>query len=191
MYDTLHVDAGRVDFVGVEFAGFDEVLDLRDRDATRGGGRRVEVAGACSVDEVAVAVALPGVHERVIGDDAAFEHVGFAVELPGLFRLRREGDAAVTVVAQRESAFLDGRADTCRGEEGGDARTTGAQALGERALRSEFDFEFTGEVLARELLVGADVRRDGAADAALLEQQAEPEAVGTAVVADGLEVGGA
>ena len=56
--DAVHVDAGQVDCVGVELAGFDELLDLGDADPAGHGGERVEVAGRLVEDQVAVPVAL-------------------------------------------------------------------------------------------------------------------------------------
>src|SRR5262252_343861 len=57
--DALHVDAGRVDAVGLELAGLDQGLDLGDGDASRGRHHRVEVARGLSIDQVAEAIALP------------------------------------------------------------------------------------------------------------------------------------
>ncbi len=54
---------GGLDLVGIQFARFDEILDLGDGDAARRRGRRIEVPGALPVDEVAVPIALPCVDE--------------------------------------------------------------------------------------------------------------------------------
>jgi hypothetical protein len=70
------------------------------------------------------------------------------------------------------------------GEERRDARAAGAQLLGQRALRREFELEFAGQVLALELLVLADVGRDHLLDLARREQLAEAEAVDARVVGD-------
>src|SRR5688572_29607977 len=64
MHDALHEDAGGVDLVGLDLAGLNQVLDLCDRDLA---GRRhdgIEVARSLAIDEVAFAVALPGVDDR-------------------------------------------------------------------------------------------------------------------------------
>src|SRR5690606_32889505 len=71
-----------------------------------------------------------------------------------------------------------------RGEERGDARATGAQALGQRALRVELEFEFAAEELALELLVLAHVGRNHLPDLPRREQLAEAEAVDARVVRD-------
>ena len=78
---------GRVDVVGVDLAGLDEILDLGDRDLAGGRHHRVEVARGLAVDEVALGVALPGVDEREVGDEAGLEHVVLAVELADFLAL--------------------------------------------------------------------------------------------------------
>ena len=76
------------------------------------------------------------------------------------------------------------RADAGAGEECRDAGAAGAQLLGQRALRREFELEFAGQVLALELLVLADVAGDHLLDLPRLEQLAEAEAVDAGVVRD-------
>src|SRR5262249_43232905 len=68
------------------------------------------------------------------------------------------------------------------GKEGGDAGTAGADALGQRALRVEFDLQFAGEILLGEQFVFADVGRDHLFDLAALEQQSEASAVHAGIV---------
>src|SRR5699024_2364061 len=75
--------------------------------------------------------------------------------------------------------------------EGGDAGTPGAHALGEGALRGELDGEFTGEVLAGVLPVGAEGGADRLGDAPVGQEASEAEAVGAEVVGHDSEVGGA
>src|SRR5579864_3877025 len=81
-------------------------------------------------------------------------------------------------------AFGDQRAVAGIREERRNARAAGAQLLGERALRREFELEFAGQILAFELLVLAHVRRNHLLDLARFEQQAEAETVDTRIVAD-------
>src|SRR5699024_5208362 len=85
----------------------------------------------------------------------------------------------------------DHRADAGRGVEGGDAGASGPHALGERALRRELHLELAGEVLAGELLVGADIRGRGPGDPVRFQKLAQAETVGAAVVAHRAQVGGA
>ena len=103
---------------------------------TLAGGRhhRIEVARGLAVDEIALGVALPGIDDREVGDEAALHDVALAVELALLLALGDHGAGAG------------------RGEEGRNAGAAGADALGQRALRVELDLELAGEVLLGELL---------------------------------------
>ena len=78
-----------------------------------------------------------------------------------------------------------------RGSAHSDAGASGAESFRQRALRGEFHLQFTLQVLARELLVLAHVGGDDTAQAAGVEQHAQPPAVDAAVVRDDLELGGA
>src|SRR5262249_14650628 len=115
--DALHVDAGRVDLIGVELSDVDELLDLGDGDAPGGGAHRVEVARRLSIDEVAPAVALPRLDDGEVAGDRLLEHARAAVPHARLLAL-----GALGAVAGRRV-------------ERGDAGAAGAQPLGERALR--------------------------------------------------------
>ena len=126
---------------------------------------RIEIARGLAVDEVALGIGLPGVHDREIGDQAAFHDVLLAVELAHFLAL---GDL---------------RADAGAGEERRDAGAAGADALGQRALRVELDLQLAGEVLAGERLVFADIGADHLADLPGLQQQAEAGVVDAGVVA--------
>ena len=55
-------------------AGLDELLDLGDADPAGHRRERREVAGRLVEHEVAVAVALQGVHEGEVGGDGLLEH---------------------------------------------------------------------------------------------------------------------
>ena len=134
--DALHEDARGVDVLGVEFAGFDELLDLGDRDPAGHGAQRVEVARRRVVDEVAVPVAAGRADEREVGDDPVLQHVVPAAELADLLRRRGDRDRAVGVVAPRQPTVGDQGADAGRGVERRDARAAGPQPLGQRALRA-------------------------------------------------------
>src|SRR5689334_3584291 len=81
VHDALHENSRRVDVVRVDLTGFDEMLDFSDRNLSGGRHHRVEVARGLAIDEIAFAVALPGVDDREIGDDAALHNISLAVEL--------------------------------------------------------------------------------------------------------------
>ena len=94
------------------------------------GGRhhRIEIARRLAEDEIALGVALPGVHERDVGEEAALHDIGRAVEFARLLAVGDDG------------------ADAGPRVEGGDAGAAGADALGERALRIEFELKLAGEI---------------------------------------------
>jgi hypothetical protein len=56
-----------------EFTGFEQVLDLGDRDSPCHRGERVEVAGGGVEHQVAVPITLPRTHQGVVGEDCLFE----------------------------------------------------------------------------------------------------------------------
>src|SRR5882724_111010 len=69
----------------------DEALDLGDGDARRRRHDRIEVARRLAIDEVALGIALPGMHDGKIGEDAALHDIALAVELALLLALGDEG----------------------------------------------------------------------------------------------------
>jgi hypothetical protein len=117
--------------------------------------------------EVSAFQALTSAH---LGQQRAFHHVLMAVEFADLLAFGHQGaDAGARV-------------------EGRDAGTTGAQPFGQRALGCELQLQFTGQVLAFELLVLAHVAADHLLDLARVEQLAQAEPVDAGVVADDGEV---
>src|SRR3954470_24210793 len=64
---AVHIDAGGHDHVRVQLAKLTDVLHLGDGQLRRHGHDRVEIGPRPSVDEVAPAVGLPGLHQRHIG----------------------------------------------------------------------------------------------------------------------------
>src|SRR4051794_19831398 len=73
--DAGQVDPRQVHAVRIQLGGLDELFDVRDARATADWGERVEVAGRLVEHQVAVAIALGGVHEGEVGDDRVFEDV--------------------------------------------------------------------------------------------------------------------
>src|ERR1700746_1945909 len=84
VYDPVDEDAWRVDAVGLDRSGVDEVFDLGDGDPPGCRHHRIEVSRRLAVDEIAFAVAFPGVDDGEVGDEAAFHDIALAVELAGL-----------------------------------------------------------------------------------------------------------
>ncbi|MCB5293091.1 hypothetical protein BJQ90_02536 [Arthrobacter sp. SO3] len=176
---------------GVQLPWLHEFLDLGDGDLPGHGAERVEVHRGGVEDEVAVAVALPGVHQSEVGGQRLLKDVVGAVEAAHLLRRGSDRDVAAGVVLLRQAAVGHLGTDAGRRVEGGDAGPAGAQLLGQRALRGEDHLELTGKVLPREFLVLPHVGADGAADPAVPEQDPEPPVVDSAVVAHGVQVCGA
>src|SRR3546814_4461433 len=85
-------------------------------------------------------------------------------------------------------AFGDDRADARARIEADDARAAGAQPLGERALRIEFELEKAGQILPLEFLILPDIGGDHLAHLAALAQQAEAEIVDPRIVRDDGEI---
>ena len=156
----------RDDVVGIDLARLDQVLDLGHGDLGRRRHHRVEVARGLAVDEVAFGVALPGMHDGQIGDQAGLHHVLLAVELADFLALGDQG------------------ADAGLGEEGRDAGAAGAAALGQGALGIELDLQFAGQELLGEGLVLADIGRDHLPDLARLQQHAQADIVDAGIVGD-------
>src|SRR5215831_19480198 len=123
LQNALHEDPRRDDVIGIDLPGLDEMLDLGDRDL--GGGRHhgVEVARRAAVDEVAGAIALPGLDEREVSEQRTLEHVLAAVDGPRLL------------------ALSDQRSEPRRREKAADARASGPDPLSECALGDEFHLE--------------------------------------------------
>ena len=128
--DALDENAGRVDVVGIDLAGRHQMLDFGDGDLGRGRHHRIEIARGLAIDEIACGIALPGVDDGEIGEQPALHHIFLAVEFLHFL------------------AFGDQRADAGLGVEGRNAGAAGADALGQRALRIEFEFQFAGQDIA-------------------------------------------
>ncbi len=141
---------------GLMSPGIDQMLDLGDGHFAGGRHRRIKIARRLAVDEIALGVAPIGMDDRQIGDEPALHHVALAVEFARLL------------------AFGDLGAVAGLGEERRDAGAAGADALGQRALRIEFDFQLAGEKLLHERLVLPHIGGDHFLDLAAVEQHAQP-----------------
>ena len=166
MHHTLDVDAGRNDVVGIDIRRLHEVLDLGHGDLAGRGHHRIEVARGLAVDEVALGIAHPGMHDREVGHEPALHDVAIAVEFAFVL------------------SICDLRPGARSREECRNAGAAGANALGERALRIELDLQFTREILLRERLVLPDIGRDHLLYLPAGEQNAEPDTVDATIVRD-------
>ena len=155
-----------MDVIGIDLAGRHQMLDLGDGDLRGRRHHRVKIARGLAIDEVAGGVALPGVDDGEIGEQAALHDVFLAVEFLHFL------------------AFGDQRADAGLGEEGRNTGAAGADAFGQRALRIEFEFQFAREILLREQLVFTDIGRDHLLDLPRLQKPAQADAVDARIVGD-------
>src|SRR5690242_7978275 len=119
--DALDEDARRVDRIGIERSDRHQLFHFRNRDLAGRRHHRIEVPRRLAEDEIAFRVAFPRFDNGEIGLQSALEDVGLAVELLVLL------------------AFGDQRADAGLGVEAGNSRAAGTDALGQRALRIEFE----------------------------------------------------
>src|SRR6266852_2529014 len=171
--DGVDEDAGGVDLVGRQLAEFDELLDFSDYVIGGRGHHGIEVARGLAIDEIAPAIAFPGFDEREVPTQPALQNVVAAVELAGFFSFGNQGAVAGRCV------------------EGGDTSATGANALGESALRIQLDLHFAAEHALLEKFVFPDVGGNHFFDLAILQEQAEAGAVGAGVVAGNGQILGA
>src|SRR5262249_58353408 len=124
-------------------------------DLAGSGYPRIEVARGLAVDEVALGVAHPGMHDREVGHEPALHDAGIAVEFALLL------------------SICDLRPGARSREECRNAGAAGADALGERALRIELDLQFAREILLREGLILPHIGRNHLLDLSGVEQKAE------------------
>jgi hypothetical protein len=180
--DSLDEDSRQVHVSRRNRPRFDEFVHLSDRDPPGHRTQRVEVAGRLVKDQVAVSVTAQGVYEREVGDDGSFQDVAASVEPLHWLARRGRSDRSVRVVAPGHPTVGNISADTGRCEERCHAAAAGTQTLGQRALRHEFNFKLTVEVLASELLVVTNIGADDTSRLAGLQQLAETYAVDAAIV---------
>ena len=151
---------------GIDFSGFNKMLDLRHCDLAGCRHHRIEVARRFAIDEIAFGIALIGVNNGDIGDKSAFHDIGRAVEFAQFLPLGNEC-ADASLCEKRRNA-----GPAC------------SDSLGERALRVKFEFKLAGKILPLEKLVLADIRRDHFFDLPRLEKNAQTGAVDACVVRD-------
>src|ERR1700732_3936524 len=92
-HDAFDKNAGRVDVVGVDDAGLDEMLDLCNGDLRGRRHHRVEVARGLPVDEVAFAIGFPGMDYCKVGNQAPLHNVAFPIEVANFLALLRHQGA--------------------------------------------------------------------------------------------------
>src|ERR1051326_594267 len=89
--NSFHIDSGRVNAVGLEFADLNEVLDFDNRYLCGRRHHGIEIASSLAIDKIAPLVALPCLHEREVSLECALHHVFTAIELARFFILGDDG----------------------------------------------------------------------------------------------------
>src|SRR5271170_471358 len=107
--DAMNVDARCVHMIWIKRAHFDDFFHFCDRDLAGRGHHRIEVHRRVPVDEVAKAVALPSLDERIVADDAFLEDVAAAAKRAGLLLRRKLSNGTVRCVAYGQASVGDGR----------------------------------------------------------------------------------
>lgn len=67
--DTVDIDTGGVDLVGLKLAGLNDLFDLNYGNPSGSGRHGVEVLGSVALDDVAVSVSLPALDDGEIIDN--------------------------------------------------------------------------------------------------------------------------
>src|SRR5688500_12327554 len=71
----VHINAGGMNVVHVEFAGLDNFLHFHHGDFAGGGGERIKVARGMAINDVAVTVRLPAFDDGEVADNGLFKNV--------------------------------------------------------------------------------------------------------------------
>mmetsp|Transcript_45084 Transcript_45084/g.59776 ORF Transcript_45084/g.59776 Transcript_45084/m.59776 type:complete len:247 (+) Transcript_45084:655-1395(+) len=156
--DTINIDRGQVNAIGVELTIWNDLFHLDDASASSCGDRRVEVTGRLSELHVAGLVSAPGLHESEVAGDRLLENVLLTTVSASLARHRRNHSSqTIATKADGEAALLDKSANASRREESRDASASSSALLCKSALGHKFDLELAAQVLALELFVLAHI----------------------------------
>jgi SEC-C motif len=187
----MNENSGRMYLGRGERADFDDLFDFCDRDFGGCGAHRIEVHRGVSINQVAEAVGLPRFDDREIAGDRRLQHMQSSAEFSRflLVAVFRDG-TATGHVAQRQPTITDCSACARGCEEGGNSGAACTQSFRECALRHEFHFELTLQVLSFELFVLANVAAHHLFDLLVAQQNTESEIVDAAVVRHDREFGG-
>src|SRR5215471_7177003 len=168
--DALNEDRWDVNLIRIDLAHLHQLLHLGDRHPGCHAHQRRKVAGGLTKDEVSPLVTLEGADDREVGDERRLEHVLPPVDgagfLPGSDLSPHPG----------------------RSVEASNSTAASSYPLGQGALRVELHLELTAEELALELFVLPDVAGHHLLNLLGLEQDAESEIGGAAVIGNDGEV---
>ncbi len=165
---------------GVECAEFHHFVHGGDGLLCSGGHHRSEVARSLAVSQVAPTVAAVGLEQRQLGMDWHLQYVVLAVDLAGLL--------GRSVGVFRQFGTVAGGREECA-----DAGAGGADALGQIALRYQFELQLAAAIQpVKNLAVGLTREAaDDLAHPACLEQCGQADLGIAGIVVDDGQVGGA
>mmetsp|Transcript_48701 Transcript_48701/g.115947 ORF Transcript_48701/g.115947 Transcript_48701/m.115947 type:complete len:336 (-) Transcript_48701:360-1367(-) len=168
LHNSVHVDAGQMNFLRAQAAQRNNLLDLCNAHLASPSAIWIEVLRGPLPHEVPALIGLPSLYKGKVSNDCLLHDVAFAIEVPLFPGLAHDLDSsslgAAGAVLDDVAAFVDGCPIGSSGEEGRDASTTCPQALCQGALRCQFNLQLTAEVQLLEELVLADVGRNHALD---------------------------
>src|SRR5580704_6278375 len=90
-HDAFDKNARRVDVVGVDDSGLDQMLDLCNSDLRGRRHHRVEVARGLPVNEGAFAIGSPSIIDRTIGGQATLHNAALSAEVAASLAHRPQG----------------------------------------------------------------------------------------------------
>lgn len=190
--DAVDIDAREVNLVGLDLADRDDVFGLYD---TAGGcfcHHRTKVSSGVAEDAVACLVDLVGAQDGNITLDSMFQVELLALEFTGLTSVARlQGGGHLGTFLRRthsdgDFSSFDPCVDTSGGVEGRDTGTTSSDALGNCALRCEFDVQFSRKILLLNSLVGSEERQNDRGELAILNELGKTIGTSTGVVGNSL-----
>src|SRR5271157_5459721 len=167
--DAVHVNAGRVHLVGIDLARLHQMLNFGNRYSPGSRHHGIEILGCLPVHQVAPAVALPRLDEREVRSQRTFQHIRTSMKFARLL------------------AFRHYCAESRRRVEGRDACSAGANALGERTLRDEFQIDAASQHHLFQQPVLADVASLVRLNLSGGEHQPQSNVINSHVVADGVQ----
>jgi len=159
-----------MNLIRLQLAGFDQMLDFGDRDLCRGRHHGIEVPRRLAINQVALPVALPCLHESKVGFQTFFHDVGTAFKLASFL------------------SFSDHRSHTGRRIKSRDSSAAGPNALSKSALRSQIELDGSLEHHFFEQFILADIAADVMHDLTGGQQQAVSDAIDADIIADGAQI---
>mmetsp|Transcript_29414 Transcript_29414/g.57495 ORF Transcript_29414/g.57495 Transcript_29414/m.57495 type:complete len:249 (+) Transcript_29414:2841-3587(+) len=145
---SMHIDTGQMNAVGIKAAGGHDLFDFGHTNLAAHGGGWVEVAGGLAEDKVARCIRFPRFDDAQIGKDALFEDIGLGRAI-GAGR-----EILVLFAIGNDGAYA------CLGIKTGDAAAARPHPFGQGALGVELKLQLAGQILAHELGILAHIGGD-------------------------------